>query len=195
MHPDQFVVINSPRADIVERRIGEFVYHLKLMENLGTGKDAKIQIHISGAYGNKKLAIERFARNFEKLPQALRERLVIENDKRIFNLNDFWDLSNKIGIPVVADYFHFKIHDLGEEFSEILKLVIKTWRKEDGNPIVDYSSSGTNKTKGAHAHSIDLEDFSRFIQQLINLNTNFDVMLKIKNKEKSALKAISFLKS
>ena len=64
--------------------------------------------------------------------------------------------------------------------------------------IVDYSSQnkvngGENKgRKGRHAESIDLVLFNRFLKETQNLN--FDIMLEIKDKEKSALKAIEVIK-
>lgn len=194
MHPDQFVVLNSPNADVVKKSIGELIYHLKFLENLDTYYDAKIQIHIGGEYGDRKSAIERFVKNYKKLPLSLKERLVIENDERIYELKDCLDLYEKTGIPIVADYFHFKLKNSGENFYEILKDVIKTWKEKDGPPIVDYSSSKLTKRKGSHAEKINLNDFNLFLKEILKVTSHIDIMLEIKDKEKSAIKAINFLK-
>jgi len=56
--------------------------------------------------------------------------------------------------------------------------------------MVDYSSEGDKK--GAHSQTIDIRLFKRFLEQTQGLD--FDVMLEIKDKEKSALKAVKYIK-
>ncbi len=194
MHPDQFVVLNSPNPSIVEKSILELIYHYKLLVALKTQKNAKIQIHIGGGYGNKKEAVKRFIKNYKKLPIEIKERLVIENDDRIFNLKDCLIINNETGIPIVADYFHHSINNCGEVFEDIFKKVADTWDKEDKPIMIDYSSQEKGGRKGTHSKSIDLSDFSKFMEQLKLPKTNMDIMLEIKDKEKSALKALDFLK-
>jgi UV DNA damage endonuclease len=41
---------------------------------------AKVQIHVGGVYGNKIEALTRFAATYNTLDNAIRRRLVIEND-------------------------------------------------------------------------------------------------------------------
>jgi len=194
MHPDQFVVLNSPDNEIVKRSIKELLYHLKLLESLDTKRDAKIQIHIGGAYGDKKSAIERFIKNYNKLPSSLKERLVIENDERLYTLKDCLYLSERLGIPIVADYFHYRLNNCGERFGEILRDVIKTWRPEDGPPIIDYSSQKGLTKLGRHTQRINLKNFAIFLEEIIKIDSDFDIMLEIKDKEVSAIIAINFLK-
>jgi UV DNA damage endonuclease len=74
-----------------------------------------------------------------------------------------------------------------------LKKVKKTWKTIDGVPMVDYSSQKQNERPGAHAEHIDLEDFKLFLSK--TKFYDFDIMLEIKDKEKSALKAIEVLKN
>jgi UV DNA damage endonuclease len=57
--------------------------------------------------------------------------------------------------------------------------------------MVDYSSQKKGERSGSHSESIDLEDFAAFVTATGNLD--FDIMLEIKDKEKSALLARSFL--
>jgi UV DNA damage endonuclease len=75
-----------------------------------------------------------------------------------------------------------------------LEKAMSTWKmSSDGLPIVDYSSQnsvqGKEKIrKGKHAESIDLTLFKKFLEETQNLD--FDIMLEIKDKEKSALKVL-----
>jgi hypothetical protein len=54
--------------------------------------------------------------------------------------------------------------------------------------MVDYSSQEKGKRRGTHAKSLDAALFRRFL--LESLPYNMDIMLEIKDKEKSALDAI-----
>ena len=57
--------------------------------------------------------------------------------------------------------------------------------------MVDYSSQKKGERAGAHTESIDLKNFAGFITAAGALD--FDIMLEIKDKEKSALRARRFL--
>ena len=58
--------------------------------------------------------------------------------------------------------------------------------------MVDYSSQKPHTTRGAHAEHLDSSDFTRFLHQ--SQPYDFDLMLEIKDKEQSALKALKVLK-
>jgi UV DNA damage endonuclease len=70
-------------------------------------------------------------------------------------------------------------------------MVNRTWRWKDGIPMVDYSSPRVQGRKGSHAESIDLRRFRRFVKE--TRNYDFDIMLEIKDKEKSAIKALELV--
>jgi UV DNA damage endonuclease len=55
--------------------------------------------------------------------------------------------------------------------------------------MMDCSSREESVRLGKHAQSIDVEDFKKYVPYMQKYN--FDVILEIKDKEKSALKAIS----
>ncbi len=191
MHPDQFVLLNAKRKEVVEASVRELVYHEKVLSLLGQDESAKIQIHLGGVYGDKEESLKRFLRNYERLPKGVKKRLVIENDERSYNLEDCLLVSQETGLPVVFDYFHHRLNPSFGKVSDCLLAVAKTWEKRDGNLIVDYSSPKKDARFGSHAGTIDLRDFRRFLAA--SRGIDFDLMLEIKNKEKSALKAIKVL--
>jgi UV DNA damage endonuclease len=53
--------------------------------------------------------------------------------------------------------------------------------------MVDYSSQKKGARAGSHAESTDLRHFARFVAATTGID--FDVMLEIKDKERSALRA------
>jgi UV DNA damage endonuclease len=87
------------------------------------------------------------------------------------------------------DTFHHSILNDGESIAEALELTAHTWQGH-GPPMVDYSSQDQTKQLGAHTPSIDLNDFALVLPLLARHNA--DVMLEIKDKEASALRAIAF---
>ena len=182
MHPDQFVVINSQDAAIVNRSIDELEYHRKVLDAMGI--DGKIQIHVGGVYGDKDAAIARFIKNYKSLPDYIKKRLVIENDDRLFSLRDCLLINRSIGIPIVFDSFHHGINNNGETLLEAIRLAQKTWQE---SLMVDYSSQEPGARTGTHASTIDISDFREFIRA--TEGEEFDIMLEIKDKEKSAIKA------
>jgi UV DNA damage endonuclease len=191
MHPDQFIVINSNNKGVVERSIEELRYHSKVLNLMKLKKDSKIQIHIGGAYNDKKTSIDRFIKTYNILDDDIKNRLVIENDDHIYNLSDCLSLSEKICIPILFDYFHHSVYNNNENIDFCIKYVTKTWGKKDGVPMIDYSSQNYDKKPGSHAESLNIIDFKKFLE--ISKPYNFDLMLEIKDKEKSALKAVDII--
>ncbi|MFH1682808.1 MAG: UV DNA damage repair endonuclease UvsE [Candidatus Woesearchaeota archaeon] len=192
MHPDQFTLINAKDPDIVKRSIAELDYHCEVLDAMGLDTTAKIQIHIGGVYGDKEKSIKRFVSNYKKLPLKIKRRLVIENDHLSYSLKNCLSISKECGIPIIFDSFHHECLNNGETFNESANLAAKTWRKKDGQLMVDYSSQQPGKRNGTHAQTIDLKHFKRFIKETADFN--FDLMLEIKDKEESALKAIKVIK-
>lgn len=189
MHPDQFVVINSPREDVVEKSFKDLEWHCILLDKMGLDNSAKIQIHIGGVYGDKDKAIKRFIMNYNKLSASIKKRLVIENDEISYSLKDVMSINKKIGIPIIFDVFHHEILNNNEKLFDALTNVSKTWKKNDGIMMIDYSTGETRR----HDDSINVKKFKSFIKEVKGYGIDFDIMLEIKDKEKSALQALEVM--
>jgi UV DNA damage endonuclease len=192
-HPDQFVVLNSPSTDIVERSVAELVYQGSMLDLMGLDSTAKLQIHVGGLYGDRDLAISRFIATYRDLPVAVQRRLVIENDDRLFSLRDCLRVHEAVGIPILFDNFHHECLNHGEPMAEALQLAASTWHPErDGVLMMDYSSQQLGERKGKHTSTLEEDLFREFLTHLHGLNV--DIMLEIKDKEASACRAISVLR-
>jgi UV DNA damage endonuclease len=188
MHPDQFVVLNALNNEIVQRSCLEIEYHTQVLDVLGLDSTAKVQIHLGGVYGDKKKSKHRFKNNLKLLSLESLSRLVVENDDRSYSLQDCL----QIGIPVLFDTLHHSCLNQGESLLEAIKLANNTWSSQDGCLMIDYSSQRPDSRIGRHIESIDEDDFRYFLQQL---TVEADVMLEIKDKEKSALRALRIIKN
>ena len=193
MHPDQFVIINGLKDDVVERSVRELEYHCTVLDKMGLDSTAKIQIHVGGVYGDKGSAMDRFIERYNSLSKSLKSRLVIENDDRSYSLKDCMWVYEKIGIPLIFDAFHHHCLNNGETLRQGLELSASTWRESDGIPMVDYSSQQRGQRSGSHAKTLNTAMFKKFLHEIRGLD--FDLMLEIKDKETSALKALKILKA
>lgn len=191
MHPDQFILINALDKKILSRSIAELQYHCDLLDAMHLDSTAKVQIHVGGIYKNKSAAIERFIKRYHSLPKTIKKRLVIENDDRLFSVQDCLAIHKKTKIPVIFDAFHHECLNQGEHSREALENCLSTWQKKDGLPMIDYSSQEKAARKGKHSASLNIRRFKKFLMEMKNLN--FDIMLEIKDKEKSALRAKAIL--
>jgi UV DNA damage endonuclease len=190
MHPDQFTLINSLKEEIFERSEKELKYHVETLDLMKLDTSAKVQIHVGGAYGDKKSSILRFVTRFNEIDGLIVRRLVIENDDKLYDLNDCLKIHEQIQIPILFDIFHHRLNNSANQSKqECFNLVAKTWNeKRDGLPMVDYSSQKIDGSPRQHAETINIEDFDLFLKETKPFD--FDVMLEIKDKEKSAIKAV-----
>ena len=192
MHPDQFTLINAMDESIFQRSLKELNYHVRLFECLNLDSTAKIQIHVGGVYGNKPASIQRFIRRYHQMDERLKRCLVIENDDNNYSVKECLAIHKKTGIPVVLDVFHHQLYNHGESLTAVFDSVRETWAGNHGPMIIDYSSQQPGSRKGAHAAIIDEEDFRRFIRTTGHYD--FDLMLEIKDKESSAVRAVKIAK-
>lgn len=190
MHPDHHVVLNSLKEQVVENSINDLEYHCDLLNLMGLDKTHKIQVHTGGVFGDKKNAIKNWIKVYNKLDKKIKDRLVLENDDHLYNINDVYYISKHTGVPILFDTYHHEClpGDNNETQSEAFALVLKTWKVDDGIPLIDYSSCSLepNARKGKHAETIDIDHMVSIMKQLDTNNFPYDVMLEIKDKEKSA---------
>jgi UV DNA damage endonuclease len=188
MHPDQFTLINSIDRSILSASVRELMYHADILDLMKLPFSAKIQIHVGGVYENKQKSIQRFVRRYHRLNPRIQRRLVIENDDRSYTVADCLEIHHYTGIPVLFDVFHDQVNPSGMDLKTALGYTARTWRKNDGIPMIDYSVQKRNGRTGQHADHIHIKKFKQFL--LDSFPFDFDVMLEIKDKERSALKAL-----
>ncbi|OUL07530.1 UV damage repair endonuclease UvsE [Sedimentibacter sp. SX930] len=188
LHPGQYTVLNSPTEDVVERAIEDLIYHDKILTALGTDMSNKIVLHVGGIYGDKETALDRFVDNFQHLPESVQNRLIIENDDRLYNIEEVLGLANRLQIPVVYDNLHHAINPppSGGNDQYWIAEANKTWKEADGKQKIHYSQQAPGKRPGAHTDTIQLETFLQFYNQLDD--PSIDIMLEVKDKNLSAIK-------
>jgi UV DNA damage endonuclease len=190
-HPGPFNVLVSPNESVVLKTIADLELHGKVFDMMGLELSPynKINIHCNGVYGDKKSAMDRFIKNFQRLSKSVQKRLTIENDDKasMYSVKDLMYIHNALKIPIVFDYHHhqFCTGDLSEEAA--LKLAATTWPKGI-TPVVHYSESKAlhenNPKEKPQAHSL-------YINSLPNTyELDVDIMVEAKAKELAILKFI-----
>ena len=194
-HPDQFVVLNSPDPAIVQRSVSELVYQGSMLDLMELDSTAKLQIHAGGAYGDKGTALARWVDTFHTLlPEEVKVRLVVENDDRLYSLRECLSLHDETGVPILFDNFHHECLNHGEPMRLALRLAAATWNPaRDGVLMMDYSSQAPDERRGKHTDTLVPELFQNFLTDLDGLDV--DMMLEIKDKEASAVRAIQILRA
>ena len=179
-HPDQFVVLNSPRLDVVEKSILELEYQAEVAEWIQADV---INIHGGGAYGDKPKALGDFARSLDRLSARVRSRLTVENDDKTYTPADLLPICKSTGIPLVYDVHHHRC--LPDELSveQATNYALKTWIREPmfhlSSPIEGWSGPKPER----HHDFIDVTDFPECWNPL-----DLTVEVEAKAKELAVLK-------
>jgi len=179
LHPDQFVVLSSPRRQVVESSLQELEYHGLLAEL--TGADV-INLHAGGAYGDKPAALARLRKNFARLSERVRRRLTLENDDTTYTVADLLPVCCELGIPLVYDVHHHRCNPDGLSELKASEQALKTWQRLGREPCFHISSPRAGwqlDDRRPHAEYIDPHDFPACWN---NLKATVEVEAKAKEK-------------
>jgi UV DNA damage endonuclease len=204
-HPGQYTVLNSEDERVAALAVAELEVQAEILDGMGLAPEAVVVLHVGGAAGGTAAALDRFARGFERLSDAARARLVVENDDRAFGLADVLALAERIGRPVVWDVLHHHCHDPARiPDREALALAAATW-PAGVTPKVHFSSPRTaveerRRRVGrrverslalpplrAHADLVDPIAFEHFLAATV-AGRDVDVMLECKAKDLALLR-------
>lgn len=185
-HPDQFVVMNSPRPDVVENSVKELEYQAEVADWIGADV---INIHGGGAYGDKLKALADFARNLDRLSSRVRNRLTVENDDKIYTPTDLLPICNATGIPLVYDVHHHRCHPDELSVEEATKNALATWNREPLFHISSPMESWKGPRPERHHDFIDLNDFPHCWRR-----ENITVEVEARAKELAVEKLLTELK-
>lgn len=204
-HPSQFIVINSPDADLVRKSVWDLSSQAEMLDLMEQGPEAVVVIHIGGAYGNREEGCRRWVQTWRTLPEHVRRRLVLENDDTRYSAADVLRIHGDTGVRLIFDYQHFWcFNPEALEMLPTLRKMLGTW-PSGVRPKVHFSSprtelreverkgkDGKKETKyvapiwTGHADFANPFEFIAFMRQAQDLE--FDVMLESKSKDLSLIR-------
>ena len=192
MHPGQYTVLNSPNEAIVTRALAELDYHARFLDRVAP--EGTLTLHIGGAYGDKAGALETFRTNFQRLSERVKTKLTLENDDKIFAVDEVLYLCEHLNIPAIFDFFHHACYPgqgpCKDDLTGTLQRVVATW----GGRVPKFHLSSPRDISTAHADMVTREDFEKTLRRMREVNGDepFDLMLEAKAKEKAVLEVMRF---
>ena len=155
-HPDQFVVLNSQKPDVVSASVKELEYQGEVAEWVGADV---INIHGGGAFGDKQKALSDFAASLALLSSRVRSRLTVENDDTTFSPADLLPLCRAEGLPLVYDVHHHRVKADSLSIEAATEQALATWNREPlfhiSSPLEGWEGAGPRR----HHDFIDIKDF------------------------------------
>ncbi|UWQ21761.1 UV DNA damage repair endonuclease UvsE [Jannaschia sp. W003] len=205
-HPSQFVLLNAPDDGLVDRSINDLLSQSRMLDLMGMGPEAVVVTHVGGVYEDRAASRERWVRNWDRCPEPVRRRLVLENDDLRFSAADTLWISERTGVRLIFDHQHFWcLHEPDADLVETFAACLATW-PEGERPKMHFSSPRTEmrtierkdrktgkKVAGqappiwtGHADFVQPFEFIRFMRDAAHLE--FDVMLEAKRKDEALLR-------
>jgi UV DNA damage endonuclease len=192
MHPGQFVCLASPKPDVVLNAAIDLENHGKMMDLLGQprSRQAKINIHLGGVYGDHESAMSRFVDNLSLLSDSVLTRLTIENDDKpgCYSTSMLHrGVFERAGVPIVFDTLHYACGPDDLPINEAVELAVSTW-PTDVRPTCHHSSSRklhedpSQRSIAAHADFI--------YDTFPTTSRPVDVVIECKAKERGTLRFI-----
>lgn len=185
LHPDQFVVLNSARQEVVASAVAELEWQAGIAELVGADV---ICLHGGSSAGGWDAAAERLTAGVNLLSARARSRLALENDDRCFPLAELLPVSLTTGVPLVLDAHHHRVLDGGLTLGEATDWALATW--DDREPYFHISSPRAGWGAGdprPHADYIDPRDVPDFWRRLPRPVT---VDVEAKAKERAVLRLL-----
>lgn len=124
LHPDPFVLLNSPRSEVVRKSMAELTYQALLAELAGI---EAINLHAGGVYGDKPAALAALRRAVEALPDTIRRRLTLENDDRSYPPAELVPVCRDLGLPFVYDVHHHRCLADGWSVERATAACVDSW--------------------------------------------------------------------
>lgn len=189
IHLDEYCVLNSTNSNIVSSTINIIKFYKNMLKTMNI--ESYMILHIgSSAFGIEK-SITRFINNFKKLDEESKNMIILENDDKVFKIEDVLKICKTLNIPMVLDYHHYKCNKV-EPLEQHIKEILNTWNNI--TPKMHLSSKKNNKEFRSHHDYIDINDFIELTNILKTQNKNIDIMIEAKEKDMALFKLIRELK-
>lgn len=178
-HPSEYISLSTSDETILSNSFRDLEQHAEIFDLLGLPVDysAPLNIHVRKD-GDASSISSNVMRNYERLPDNVRKRLVFENND---NKNGVWSVRNLFkyfyepyGIPVTFDTLHHSILPDGLSEKDAFELAYSTWGSY--TPVFHYSEGIEENGVITRKH----RDLPLSHPVIYNPNVYFDVELKAK---------------
>jgi UV DNA damage endonuclease len=182
-HPDHFVLINSPKKEVLKNSIKTLQLHYKLLKKMGINTMHRCVMHVGGNYKETDVALERFLQNWAYVPVPLQEMIMLENDDTSFTMDDALYLCEKLAVPLVFDYHHHLAYHHDENWTQHWPRVLESWKRSPLPLKMHISSPKSEKQFRHHADFVDADMFFDFLKEIKGSVNQIDCMIESKKKD------------
>ncbi|RSL33996.1 UV DNA damage repair endonuclease UvsE [Salibacterium salarium] len=193
-HPDHFVIINSPKKEVLAMSAKTLGLHASLLKGMKVDPVHRCVLHVGGMYQDKVTALERFISNWMLLPVDVQEMIMLENDDKSFHINDALYLCEKLGVPLVFDYHHHLANHGETQWETEWARIVDTWKHSPLPLKMHISSPKNDKEFRSHANHVDADMFLRFLRTVKGSVTEMDCMIEAKKKDEALFYLMEDLK-
>ena len=189
-HPGQFTQLGSPRKEVIAASLRDLNYHNELLSLLKLppqqDRDAVMILHLGGVFGDKAATLDRFRTNYRALPDAVKRRLVLENDDVSWSVHELLPICQELNIPMVLDYHHHNIihsDEVREGTRDIIDLyddIRATWTRKNITQKMHYSEPTASAVTGQQRRK-----HSPRVAMLPPCRPDMDLMIEAKDKEQA----------
>ena len=153
-------------------------------------------LHLGGVFGDKAATLDRFRENYAKLPQGVKDRLVLENDDVSWSVHELLPMCEELNIPMVLDFHHHNIifdpDQIREGTKDIMDLyprILATWRRKNITPKMHYSEPTPAAITGRQRRKHNPR-----VATLPPCPPDMDVMIEAKDKEQAVFELMRTFK-
>ncbi|RSL30229.1 UV DNA damage repair endonuclease UvsE [Salibacterium salarium] len=193
-HPDHFVILNSPKKDVLAMSIKILGVHKKLLKGMRVDPKHRCVLHVGGMYQNKETALERFISNWKEIPGDVQEMIMLENDDKSFHLNDVLYLCEKLEVPLIFDYHHHLANHGDVNWETEWSRVIDTWKYSPLPLKMHISSPKNEKEFRSHADHVAPDMFLHFLRTVKGSVKQIDCMIEAKRKDEALFNIMQDIK-
>lgn len=197
-HPGQFTLLNPNDPMILLRSLRDLHFHCTVLDMMGMDLNSVCVIHGGGTYDDKTAAEARWVTTYRKLPEYIRQRIVLENDEESYSIEDVIRISKAAGgkLPVVFDLFHHQCYDRKLVAQGLPKLrkpehympdIVASWGSRTVK--MHYSEQKPGGSNGAHSEYVR-EIPSLFLTFPKKYHRSLDLMIEAKQTEQATLRMI-----
>ncbi|MEH7381455.1 UV DNA damage repair endonuclease UvsE [Bacillus sp. JJ1533] len=193
-HPDHFVLINSPKVEILKNSIHTLKLHYLLLKAMGIQPTHRCVMHVGGNYKETDVSLERFVTNWMDVPAKIQNMIMLENDDTSFTMEDTLYLCEKLNIPLVFDYHHHLAHHQNPNWENQWDRVVQTWKQSPLPIKMHISSPKSKETFRHHSDYVDIEMFFTFLHEIKGSVPQIDCMIEAKQKDAALFKLMEEIK-
>ena len=97
-HPSQYILLNSPGEKLTQNSMHDIDVQARMLDIMGQNDDGVVVTHVGGVYDDRDAARARFIERFQRLPEAARRRVVLENDDKSWGVDDVLRIHEATGV-------------------------------------------------------------------------------------------------